>query len=66
MFAGVVIKNGLTKSTTVTVAEQVELLALLSVTVNITVFAPRLEQLKLLVLIVVLKIPHASDDPLFI
>ena len=53
-------------STTVTVAMQVEMLPLTSVTVSVILFAPTLEQLKLLFEIVVLAIPQLSEDPLFI
>ena len=48
----------------VTLLVQVELLPLLSVTVNVTVFEPTLEQVKLVGLAARLAMPQASLEPL--
>src|SRR5216683_1455616 len=58
--------TGGTESTTVTVAVQVELLPLLSVTVRVTVFMPMLVQSKLVWLRLRLAMPEASLLPLLI
>src|SRR6266581_1371595 len=58
--------TGLTGSTTVTVAVQMELLPLLSVTVRVTVLTPTLVQSKLVWLRLRLAMPQASVLPLLI
>ena len=58
--------TGGTESTTVTVAVQVELLPLLSVTVKVTLFVPMLVQSKLVWLRLRLAMPQASVLPLLI
>src|SRR5437016_13674717 len=58
--------TGAIKSTTVTVAVQVALLVLLSVTVKVTLFVPRLLQSKLVWLRLRLAMPQASVLPLLI
>ena len=55
---------GAIKSRTVTVAEQVLLLPLTSVTVRMTELAPKLAQVKLLLFRVVVAMPQASFEPL--
>ena len=55
---------GFIVSTTVTVAVPVFIFPFTSVTVNVTVLGPTLEQLKLLLFIVIVAIPHASLLPL--
>ena len=57
---------GIISSIIVTVVLQVEELALLSVTVNVTLFDPILLQSKLVLLAVTFAIPHASVEPSFI
>ena len=54
---------GATLSSTVTTAVQVETLPLLSVTVSTTLFAPTLEQSKVVMSILVEAIPQASFEP---
>ena len=54
---------GSTLSSTVTVAVQLELLPLLSVTVSVTVLAPTSEQVKPEVLTVLVSMPQASVEP---
>ncbi|WP_304199871.1 hypothetical protein, partial [Flavobacterium alvei] len=54
--------TGAMRSTTITVALQVEKFPLGSVIVNVTVFAPKLAQLKLDLLIVLVK-EQLSDEP---
>src|SRR6266511_1858344 len=56
---------GNTLSTTVTMASHVATLALLSVTVSLTVFGPTLAQVKLFLSMARLLIPQASFLPLF-
>ncbi len=56
--------NGATLSTTVTVAVQVALLPLASVTVSVTVLGPTLAQVKLVCEAEKLKPPQASVEPL--
>ena len=56
--------NGLIVSATVTVEVHVDTFPDKSVTVKVTVLAPRFEQLKLELFIVVVAIPQASLDPL--
>src|SRR5437763_16190412 len=56
--------TGATESTTVTVAVQVALLRLLSVTVRVTVFGPTWLQSKLVLSRLRLAIPQASELPL--
>ena len=56
--------TGATLSSTVTVAVQVEVFPPTSVTVNVTVFAPILEQLKLFGETASEAIPQASEEPL--
>ena len=58
--------TGATLSCTVTVELQVDVLPLLSVTVKVTVLAPTLEQLKLVLEATKEAIPQASLDPLLI
>lgn len=57
---------GFELSCTLTVAVQVCMFPLLSVTVRVTVFEPILEQLKLFGTTVMDAIPQLSDEPLFI
>ena len=57
--------NGLTVSTTVTIAVPVLILPLLSVTVKVTVLAPVFEQVNVLGETANVAIPQASVDPLF-
>ena len=57
--------TGATLSSTVTVAEHVEVLPLLSVTVRVTVLAPIFVQSKLVLLKARLAMPEASLEPLF-
>lgn len=56
---------GLVASTTVTVAEQVDVRLLLSVTVRVTVFGPTFVQMKEVVDKTVLAMPQLSEEPLF-
>ena len=56
---------GATASTTVTVAEQVELFPFTSVTVKVTGFAPTFEQLNEVIFRLVEAMPQASEEPLF-
>ena len=58
--------TGTKLSSTVTVALQVEILLLLSVTVNITVLAPKFAQVKLVGSILNVTAPQASFEPLSI
>jgi hypothetical protein len=60
-----VITVGLMVSFTVTTAVAVFTLLFTSFTVSVTVFAPTFAQLKAVFDKVLLKIPHASDEPLF-
>ena len=60
------IATGAVTSCTVTVAVPVFTFPLLSVTVNVTVFAPKLVQVNVLGETVTVAIPHASLDPLSI
>ena len=53
-------------STTVTVALHAAMFPFTSVTVRVTVLAPTLEQLKLVLEMVTLATPQLSDDPLLI
>jgi hypothetical protein len=61
---GVQVATGAVLSCTVTVALQVALFPLLSVTVKVTVLNPTFEQLNVEGLTVILAIPQASEDPL--
>ena len=60
------IATGAVTSWTVTVANPVFTLPLLSVTVKVTVFAPVFEQVNVLGETVTVAIPHASLEPLLI